>query len=546
MEGERIILHYVSTLGCSVVDYCLVSKEDFEFFSHFEVHTLSELEEKLDYQCIRTSDHSVLSWQVFNHDKQFVHTNKERDEKIPIPDFRKIPPDFLSRYEKDISHLSQLLLLSKNVTQDLIDHVYNSFCHIVCAEIQQKLPLKRFPKNMKQPWWNRSLKNARKEVQQLQKKWLKHKSKKEIATTLKKNFQAAHLKYMYMIRRAKRRHNHMVFFKLLSSISNPKAFWNHSRAISQQKHGRRMIPIEFVQGEDKVPREALLKWENAFRDLLSPQVHSPCQSPPVLSRNNETDQVQQIDISIDEDVTYQAILSQKSGKATGSDRIPSEVLKSKICVRFLTNLFTTVIDSQLIPTAWRQATIVPIPKSSMRDARNPLEYRGISLLSVPYKIFSKILNQLIIEWLEDNDVLAEEQCGFRAGRGTMEQVINLSTIVETRQKMGESTFAAFIDFKKAYDSIQHNLLWYKLKQTMFPTNLLKLLQCVYENMYSCVRVNKWQTRAFHVTQGLRQGCVLSPTLSIFLSTIYLKSLYQLVKMFSSELCIYAVYFMLMI
>ena len=60
----------------------------------------------------------------FNHDKQFVHTNKERDEIIPIPDFRKIPPDFLSRHEKDISHLSELLL-SKNVTQDIIDYVYN-------------------------------------------------------------------------------------------------------------------------------------------------------------------------------------------------------------------------------------------------------------------------------------------------------------------------------------------------------------------------------------------------------------------------------------
>ena len=132
---------------------------------------------------------------------------------------------------------------------------------------------------------------------------------------------------MYMIRKSKRRHNHMVFVKLLNSISNPKAFWNHSRAIFQQKHGRRLIPVEFVEGEDNVPREALRKWDNAFRDLLSPQVHSSCQSPPVLSRNNETDQVQQIVISIDEDVTYQAILSQKNGKATGSDRIPSEVLK---------------------------------------------------------------------------------------------------------------------------------------------------------------------------------------------------------------------------
>ena len=196
------------------------------------MHTLSELEEKLDYQCIRTSDHSVLSWQLFNHDKQFVHTNKERDEIIPLPDFRKIPPDFLSRHEKDISHMSELLL-SKNVTQDLIDHVYNSFCLIVCAEIQQN-SLSNDSRRiiMKQPWWNQSLKNARKEVQQLQKKWLKHKSKKEIATTLKKNFQAAHLKYnlCIMIRRAKRCHNHMVFFRLLSSISNPKAFWNNSRA----------------------------------------------------------------------------------------------------------------------------------------------------------------------------------------------------------------------------------------------------------------------------------------------------------------------------
>ena len=114
-------------------------------------------------------------------------------------------------------------------------------------------------------------------------------------------------------------------------------------------------------------------------------------------------------------------------------------------MHFLTSLFLTIASSLHIPTAWKLATIVPLPKSSMKDPSNPLQYRVMSLLSIPYKLFTKILNNVLCEWLKSNNILVEDaQCGFRAGRSTTEQVKH---------------FAAFIDFQKVYYSIQHNLLY---------------------------------------------------------------------------------------
>ena len=158
----------------------------------------------------------------------------------------------------------------------------------------------------------------------------------------------------------------------------------------------------------------------------------------------------------------------------------------------------------------------------MKDPSNPLQYRGVSLLSIPYKLFTKLLNNVLCEWLECNNILVDAQCGFRAraGRGTTEQVLNVCIITETKQWLGLSTFAAFIDFQKEYDYIQHNLLWHKLEQNLVPINLLHIIQCLYDNLMGSVRVNKWYSNPFALLQGLQQGCVLSPTLfNVFINDL---------------------------
>ena len=117
-------------------------------------------------------------------------------------------------------------------------------------------------------------------------------------------------------------------------------------------------------------------------------------------------------------------------------------------------------------------------------------------------------------------MLCEEQNGFQKDRSTLEHIFTITTIAETRQMLGKDVFAAFIDFKKAYDSIIHHFLWEKLQSIGVNGNLLHLLQALYKGISSNVRVNGFLTDTFEVTCGLRQGCVLSPTLfNIFINDL---------------------------
>jgi sorting nexin-29 len=79
-----------------------------------------------------------------------------------------------------------------------------------------------------------------------------------------------------------------------------------------------------------------------------------------------------------------------------------------------------------------------------------------------YKIYCSILNSRLNAWSENNDKVSDEQNGFRKGRSTTDQVLCLTNLIETRKKLRKSHFCAFIDFKKAYDTIDRSILWKRL------------------------------------------------------------------------------------
>ena len=90
---------------------------------------------------------------------------------------------------------------------------------------------------------------------------------------------------------------------------------------------------------------------------------------------------------------------------------------------------------------------------------------------------------------------------------------SLTNIIQIRKGKKLSTFCAFTDFSKAYDSVNRQLLWSKLQSVGVYGKMLNAVKSLYCNISVCIRVNNYYTNWFNVNCGLRQGCGLSPLIS---------------------------------
>ena len=109
-------------------------------------------------------------------------------------------------------------------------------------------------------------------------------------------------------------------------------------------------------------------------------------------------------------------------------------------------------------------------------------------------------------------IIAEEQAGFRAGRSTSEQIFNLRIMCEKYLQHQQSLYHVFIDFKKAFDKVWHVALWATMRKYNIGSKLVRTIQHLYDNATSAVIFNSSIGDWFRTTVGVRQGCLLSPTL----------------------------------
>ena len=143
--------------------------------------------------------------------------------------------------------------------------------------------------------------------------------------------------------------------------------------------------------------------------------------------------------------------------------------------------------------------ITPPKKGNLQLCQN---YRIISLISHSSKVKLKvILNRFK---LQAEEIIAEEQAGFRAGRSTTEQIFNLKILCEKCN--------VFIDFKKAFDRVWHAALWATMQKYNISANLVRTIEQLYDKATSAVQMNGSIGKWFRTTVGVRQGCLLSPTL----------------------------------
>ena len=219
-----------------------------------------------------------------------------------------------------------------------------------------------------------------------------------------------------------------------------------------------------------------------------------------------------LDISTDppsKDEIISAIKSLRNGKSPGQDNLNAELFKvePEIAAGFLVPLFKAVWERKQIPGDWSEGVIVKIPKKG--NLRNCNNWRGITLLSIPSKIFSKIIVQRLTDVVDQQ--LREEQAGFRRGRGCIDQMFALRNIIEQSTEWQRQIYINFVDFEKAFDSIHRESLWRILRMYDIPQDIVLIIKSFYSN-FSCSVGNNGIK--LEVKSGVRQGCVMSSLLFI--------------------------------
>ena len=112
--------------------------------------------------------------------------------------------------------------------------------------------------------------------------------------------------------------------------------------------------------------------------------------------------------------------------------------------------------------------------------------------------------------LAAEEQIVDVQMGFRQGVGTRDQIFNLQIIMEKARESSVPLYMAFIDYKKAFDSMKHRRLWKILKYMDFCVKTVDTLKRLYQQQQAAVRVDSELTDWFEISKGERQGCLVSP------------------------------------
>jgi hypothetical protein len=183
---------------------------------------------------------------------------------------------------------------------------------------------------------------------------------------------------------------------------NPTQFWDYIKKLGP-RNIKKNIPDEVFKKETLITQKSdlLETWRSEFYTLLNGNEVTGTKyehyiNHKILLEQKINDPLYESNINMNANImpheVDKAIQKAKFHKAVGPDLIPYEALKNDRMKMVLIQLFQLCFDSGKLPSEWLKSNILPIPKSSAVDPRIPLNYRGISLLSSIYKIYSSILN----------------------------------------------------------------------------------------------------------------------------------------------------------
>ena len=206
------------------------------------------------------------------------------------------------------------------------------------------------------------------------------------------------------------------------------------------------------------------------------------------------------------------ISSFKADKTCGPSSIPVTALKllKQVISKPLEILFNASFSSGIVPSSLKIARVIPVFKKGSHTSLN--NYRPISLLSIFNKLLEKLMYNRLINFIQKNNILYEKQFGFRAYHSTDHAILSIIDKIQLAVEERNYSCGIFLDFSKAFDTVDHNILVKKLEQYGIRGIAKEWFASYLSNRQQFVSLNNIKSDLYSVTCGIPQGSVLGPLL----------------------------------
>ena len=493
--------------GQSCVDYCIMSPDLLPCISDFFVDTFDRL---------MSDVHSPICLDLKNI--PVVKTSpllNQNFEKIQYKSTWK--PEFKTQYQNcfsqnDIMVLSENILsreFSPNPSKEEIGKLVSDLTTVIINPAKEtglckkNISKKGKPrKSLNQAWFNSECEAKRKSFFEAKKSVRKAKTpEEEEHCVAEMNREGREYKaFISANQNSFSRELHKNLRKL--HRHHPKEYW------SILKSSDRTTKSE--------PKVSLSDFENHFKNLNhdnQPESHNFNFSDIDLTF------IEEFNLEFTFEEVMKNIKTLQNNKSEGADFIKNEYLKNcpENVVALIVKIFNLILQTGHVPFEWCVGLIVPIfkKKGSHFDPNN---YRGITLLSCLGKLFTLCLNTRLTKFATDRHIIGEEQTAFREGYSTMDNAFVLNELINLYLHKKQRLYCCFIDYQKAFDTINRSALWGKLIKNGINGKIVRVIYNMYDSAKSYVKQQSMISGIFACNVGVRQGENLSPFLfAIFLN-----------------------------
>ena len=500
----------------SLIDYALCGESLMSKIHSFLVLPLTELS---DHCCISTNIRINARARLNESMDNVDDTNEIKHTTHVKLSYDKNKKNVFKENIQNNKHLYPLIkLLDKNeLTKNDLNASIFRLNEVILNSAKRSFPIKKIHnknnckktrpnKHKTKKWYNKECKKYR--------NILRKRSRELSMTPFDRHklqlFTKARMEYKRVCRNAEKQYRKFLTAQLMDTeMNDPRSFWGIINKMNNW--GKEQTEeIDHIKDAD---------WAKYFKKLLNrneipKQTNTPgdiAQDPLTENQAMTFDPI--LDSRITADELREALNKLKGDKAPGPDGVLAEYLKvfaethEGILLKIIRQLFSKCV----YPSNWNSNFLKPIYKKG--EVKDPDNYRGLAIGSSFSKLFSLILLTRLTKYIDANNLISTKQTGFMKGSRTSDHIFLLQTIIEKIVKKNKSKlYAAFIDFKKAYDTVDRKKLFERLKSLGISGIFLYNITAMYEKTSYNIKLKDGYLDPIQSNLGLKQGCPLSPML----------------------------------